>query len=133
MFNKLKELHLRAVEEQKRTYLYSLGNQVAADGTLIIGGEKNTAKGANAYFENGANVGSRVTATRVVAGAVLLGPLGAVLGGIAKKDRNKLYVIVECADGTVLSTDLPAKDETKVREFVNKINACAKYFADADE
>lgn len=83
-------------------------------------------KGANAYIENGANIGSRITATRVAAGLVLAGPIGGIIGGMAKKDRNKIYVLIETTNNEVVSIEAKAKDETKARAFINKVNAAAK-------
>ncbi|MBM4574847.1 hypothetical protein GS896_27705 [Rhodococcus hoagii] len=45
--------------------------------------------GSVTTFENGAAASSRISATRVAAGAVVLGPLGALLGGMAKKDTSR--------------------------------------------
>ena len=83
-------------------------------------------KGAKAYIENGANIGSRITATRVAAGLVLAGPVGAIIGGLAKKDRNKIYVLIETTNNEVVSIETKAKDEAKARAFVNKVNAAAQ-------
>ena len=57
----------------------------------------------------------RMTATRIGAGALVLGPLGAILGGMSKKDKTKIYVIIELADGAILSMDAKAKEEPKAR------------------
>ena len=89
---------------------------------LCKGFQKWSLKGATATLENGANVGSRITATRVVTGAVLFGPVGAIIGGMAKKDRNKLYVTVTYSNGDQGVIEAKAKDEAKARQFVQAIN-----------
>ena len=73
-------------------------------------------------MEYGANIGSRITATRVVTGAVLFGPVGAIIGGMAKKDRNKLYITITYANGDIGVVEAKAKDEAKARQFVQAIN-----------
>lgn len=89
---------------------------------LHKGLQKWNLKGATAELENGANIGSRITATRVVTGAVLFGPVGAIIGGMAKKDRNKLYITVTYANGDAGVIEAKAKDEAKARQFVQAIN-----------
>lgn len=79
--------------------------------------------GAVAEFESGADVGGRTTLTRVAAGAIIAGPVGAIVGGMFKKDRNRVYVTITFPDGDVVVVDGPAKDESKVRSFAQKVNA----------
>lgn len=81
--------------------------------------------GAVAEFESGADVGGRTTLTRVAAGAIIAGPVGAIVGGMFKKDRNRVYVSITFADGEVVVLDGPAKDEPKVRAFAHKLNLAA--------
>lgn len=83
--------------------------------------------GAHAQVDNGAS-SQRMTLTRVGAGAVVLGPLGAILGGMAKKDRSRVYVLIEFATGEAISFDLSIKDEKKAREFAQKVNGASAYF-----
>lgn len=85
--------------------------------------------GSKASFESGAAATSRITATRVLTGAVILGPLGAILGGMAKKDTSRMFLIVEAANGDIVTTEAKAKDEAKVREFVTKANQASAHFA----
>src|SRR5690606_12426693 len=86
--------------------------------------------GAHVIVDHGANIGSRISGTRVAAGAVLLGPVGAILGGMAKKDRSKIYIVATLADGTVVSSDAPASYETVAREFAQAANRASKYWAE---
>lgn len=79
--------------------------------------------GATAEFEHGANIGSRVTATRVV--------LTGVFALALKKNKNKVFVAVELADGEQLLIETSAKDEKKAREFASKINRASEHFAKA--
>lgn len=81
--------------------------------------------GAVAEFESGSDIGGRTTLTRVAAGAIIAGPVGAVVGGLFKKDRNRVYVTITFADGEVAVVDAPAKHESKIRDFAAKVNAAA--------
>lgn len=65
---------------------------------------------------------TRVTATRVVGGAVLFGPLGALVGGMAKKNVGQVFILVTAEDGRVLSGSGRAKDAGKAAELVARIN-----------
>jgi hypothetical protein len=87
--------------------------------------------GATARFESAAAAQSRMTATRVVTGAVILGPLGAILGGMAKKNTTAMYIVVELADGTVLTDEAKAKDEAQIRAFVDSVNKAAEHWVTA--
>lgn len=76
--------------------------------------------GATAEFEHGANVGSRVTLTRVaLTGIFALG---------LKKDRNKVYVAIELANGEQILIEAKAKDEKKARTFASNVNAASAHF-----
>lgn len=62
--------------------------------------------GASAYAEVEGVAVERVTATRVLTGAVLLGPLGAVIGALAKKrEGQRAFLVVTLGDGTILSEE----------------------------
>lgn len=77
-----------------------------------------------AHVETGAAVSSRVTATRVVAGALTFGTGGALIGAIAKKDRSKVYLNIITPDEVILK-EVRGLDEKKAREFANKVNKAA--------
>lgn len=105
-------------------------NPLASFGTLIVTPVyvqepmvgRYPREGARATLETGAGESSRITATRVATGAVLAGPVGAIIGAMAKKDTTKIHVIVELADGTVLMTEGPRKQMKKAVALVNEIN-----------
>lgn len=84
--------------------------------------------GARAQCDTGAS-DRRMTATRIGAGAVVLGPLGAILGGMAKKDTTRIYILIEMADGVGVSFDAPVKEEKKARDFVRNINSASEMFS----
>ena len=82
--------------------------------------------GAVAEYEPGSAVGGRTTLTRVAAGAIVAGPIGAILGGMFKKDTSKGYVSVTFPDGDVVVVDGPLSDEPKMRQFVQRVNEHAR-------
>jgi hypothetical protein len=68
---------------------------------------------------------SRSTVTRVATGAVLAGGLGAMVGGLSRKDKTKIYVGIDVVHNNVagfVEFDVPAKEEKAVRAFVRAIN-----------
>lgn len=65
---------------------------------------------------------SRMTATRIGAGAVLAGPIGAIIGGMAKKDRSKTWVIVTHPGGA-FQEEVSSKDKPKAVAFVRAFEA----------
>lgn len=80
--------------------------------------------GAMAEFDSGSDK-SRPTLTRIGAGAILAGPVGAVLGGMFKKDTSKCYVTVIFDDGDTVIIEGPASDEAKMRKFAADVNRIA--------
>lgn len=81
--------------------------------------------GAKAEFEHGADAGSRVTATRVM----LTGLFALAL----KKNQNKVYVMIELADGEQVLAEAKAKNEKAARLFTTKVNQAGEYFAQITE
>jgi len=77
--------------------------------------------GAVAEYEPGSAVDGRTTLTRVGVGAIVAGPVGAIVGGMFKKDRSRGYVSVTFPDGDVVVLDGPLTDEKKLREFARKV------------
>lgn len=77
--------------------------------------------GAEAIFEKGSDT-KRPTLTRIGAGALIAGPVGAVVGGVLRKNTSKNYVTVVFADGDTAIIEGPVKDEKAMREFALEIN-----------
>lgn len=77
-----------------------------------------------AQVDTGAAISARVTATRVVAGALTFGKTGAVVGAIAKKDRTKVYLQITTPEEVILK-EVRGLDEGKARQFAKKINNAA--------
>lgn len=83
-------------------------------------------EGASATFESGADK-SRPTLTRIGAGAIVAGPVGAIAGGLFKKNTSKCYVTIEFQDGEAVIVEGPIKDETKLRQFAADVNKIARW------
>ncbi|WP_457100163.1 hypothetical protein [Microbacterium sp. P5_E9] len=73
---------------------------------------------------------SRTTATRVAAGAVLFGPVGAIVGASAKKrkmhDMRELYLFIQGAEFATMLTCDP-DDGANVRKFATAVNHAAQH------
>ena len=89
---------------------------------LAYKSDRRTIAGAKATVEAGASARARMTATRVIGGAAILGPLGAILGGLAKKDESKVFLIVEMKDGTVYTEEVHGRKESEARKFAGMVN-----------
>lgn len=85
--------------------------------TITQGKTSGPTKDAVARVEAGADVGKRITATRLVA-------LG-VFALAAKKQTGHVYLTIE-GDGYDIAIDLPAKKEPEARKFAAKVNAAAR-------
>ncbi|KKI20562.1 MULTISPECIES: DUF4429 domain-containing protein [unclassified Leucobacter] len=96
------------------------GTEYTVGGSLMPKVKKPIA-GTTALFENGADT-KRSTLTRIGAGAVLAGPLGAVGGALLRKNTSKCYVTITFADGDSVIVEGPAKDEKELREFAAGVN-----------
>lgn len=111
-----------------RTPAATLGKYKVMLNGRLDGPGVNGRTASSAIFEHGAQSGSRVTATRVVAGAVAAGPVGAVVGGLAKKrGKDKVYVTVTFEDGATMIIDAPAKEERAARKFTATLNNTAHH------
>lgn len=98
------------------------GHVVDGNGYRYGLGVKRDIAGATAEFESGADR-SRPTLTRIGAGALLAGPVGAVAGGLFKKEKSKGYVTITFPDGAYVIVDGPAKDEKKLRAFAKAVTS----------
>ena len=81
--------------------------------------------GLTAVVQDGAHVGTYVSAKRVIAGGVLFGPLGAGVGALVRKNHNEVHVVLE-REGEIIGTiSASAKHTPKAREFADGVNASA--------
>lgn len=65
---------------------------------------------------------ARTTATRVVGGALIAGPVGAIVGASAKKNMGKVYAEVTVAGGQQVLLEVDAKKEGQLRQLIMAIN-----------
>lgn len=80
--------------------------------------------GAQAEFQHGADLGGRVTLTRVaLTGVFALG---------LKKDRSKVYIAVQLPDGQQVLIEGKAKEEKQARRFANQIQQAANHYAEKE-
>ena len=73
----------------------------------------------------------QTTLTRIAAGAVIAGPVGAIIGGMLKKDRSKGFITVTLADGCVIIGEFPAAKISQARKFASLINEASLYYEKA--
>lgn len=128
------ERHKNYVAGQKRVVAgdsarYGLLHAVD-DGWVSVPGMSRSATGAVAEFESGADQ-KRTTLTRVAAGAIVAGPAGAIVGGLFRKNKSRVYVTITFPDGDVAVIDGPVKDERQLREFARVVNVAGKRDAEA--
>ena len=64
---------------------------------------------------------TRMTATRILSGGVLLGPVGMILGGMARKDVTKGRMILTVNGEHVQTFAFPGKDIDKALRFVQAV------------
>lgn len=84
--------------------------------------------GAVAEYERGDYAGEETTLGRVALGAVIAGPVGAIVGGMFKRDRTRGYVTVTFPDGEIVIVDGPLRDAEKMRVFAEKVTAAGEHY-----
>lgn len=115
-------------DPHRMDYRGNLGSVVLAEDKLFWNASDSApVAGATAEFESGADR-KRPTFTRVVTGAVIAGPAGAIVGGLFRKDKSRVYVLVTLADGRQVIADTSVKHEKQAREWAAKVNAAAAHF-----
>lgn len=81
--------------------------------------------GMSATITDEANVGTYISAKRVIAGGVLFGPLGALTGAVLRKNGSKVFVVVERDEEVVGTLEGGAKDVSNAHQFVDALNRSA--------
>ncbi|MFA7265207.1 MAG: DUF2510 domain-containing protein [Candidatus Nanopelagicales bacterium] len=83
-----------------------------------------------AMVDQGADVAARITATRVAVGTVILPGIGTIVGALARKNRNKIYLAITIPEDDVVLIELNSKKEGEARQFALAVNRAAKHFQD---
>lgn len=112
-----------AAEQAKANRFRSLS---LCDGYLTQNSQSWPVQDAKASIESAGIAGSRVSATRLVGGAILGGGAGALIGAVARKDQSSIFLTIEFSDGTILVEEFPASDEGDGRRFAARINSIAR-------
>ena len=111
-----------SIEESERAQRHTFGDiTITGEGVLTYKGHEFPTHGARATVDQG-GVKQKVGAGRVVGGAVLAGPVGAVIGGMAKKSKGDISLEVQLADGRVLVATGPVKSLEKAQDVASRIN-----------
>lgn len=130
LWQKWNEAHQEAVKHAPYNGTWNGVSILAGQMSIKLSGFREIVPvaGATAEFDSGATK-KNMTATRVLGGAVLFGPAGAIVGGMLKKDRSKVYVVIDIPGRGSVVLDAPAKDEKAAREFAAKVNAAGSHYA----
>lgn len=88
-----------AQRQEARKYNCRAGQFGLVDGKVVHGFKKYPAVDCHAEIVEGGQR-ARMTVTRIGAGALLAGPVGAIIGGMAKKDTSKAWLFVVTPAGT---------------------------------
>ncbi|WP_336642036.1 hypothetical protein [Microbacterium sp. USHLN272] len=99
------------------------GGYKLRDGVLKGGGKSVSVQGAEAEATQGAP-SQRSTLTRMGAGALIAGPIGFVVGAVARKNTSKCYVTIEVPDGVII-IEAKAKEYRDAVEFASAVNRSA--------
>lgn len=111
----------QALADLKERTANSFGKFWLDGDTLYYGEDEYPIAGAKATIESAGIARSRLTATRVVGGALLFGGVGAIVGASARKDKSTIFITVELADGSVAVDEVPASREADARKFAARI------------
>ncbi len=103
------------------------GGYKLRDGVLKSGGKSVSVQGAEAEATQGAP-SQRSTLTRMGAGALIAGPIGFVVGAVARKNTSKCYVTIGVPDGVVV-IESKAKEFPDAVRFTDVVNRTAQQLA----
>lgn len=96
------------------------------DGTLSYSGRTQPLAGCHAYVDTVGAVRDRATLTRVVGGAVVAGPVGAIVGGLLRKrvDEREFYLFITGEQDWVI----PIRQSlaAQARSFAAGLNTAAR-------
>lgn len=109
------------------------GVELHPDGSLRYRGDWQSTSTCHATVDTVGAIRDRATVTRVVAGAVLAGPVGAVVGGLLRKrvdDRQVWLTITGGEQDWVVEVALGSQKQAQT--FAAAVNAAAAQWAARD-
>lgn len=107
------------------------GVEIHPDGSLRYGGEWQDTATCHAEVETAGQVRDRATLTRVVGGALVAGPVGAVVGGLFRKrvDDREVWLVVT-GDKHDWVVPVRSAQLKQARLFVAEVNSAARSWAE---
>lgn len=109
------------------------GVELHPDGSVRYRGEWQNTRSCHAEVESVGQIRSRATVTRIVGGAIVAGPVGAIVGGLLRKrvDDREVYLLVtgDTADWLVPVSSQRGKE---ARFFAAALNRAAREAADRE-
>lgn len=117
----------KAVPHVPRTVDAEFGGVTLGPGTISYKGEQQALAGVTATVETAGQIRRRFTATRLAAGTVALGPIGFVLGAMARKkvDDRELYLLID-GPHYAWSVAVDPAMGAQAREFAARIHTAGK-------
>jgi hypothetical protein len=106
----------------------SLGNMALTADKVRYAFKSFPVAGAVAELDTVDAPAPQATLGRIAAGAVIAGPVGAIIGGMLKKDRSKGYISVTLSDGNIFLAEFPAARVSDARRFVALINEASEFY-----
>lgn len=94
--------------------------------TLHSGTGSESIKGATAIVETERDCYPEMVKSRVLWGAVIFGPIGALIGGtVLKKDESTIRIRIALANGMEATISAPKKKRYQAIQFARAINMAA--------
>lgn len=84
--------------------------------------------GAHASL-GGGHGGQETSVGRMLAGGILLGPLGVLGGALLKRDASTATVLINFADGRAVVVPVYVRDTGSALRFIGKINAASAHYS----
>ncbi|MFD6517280.1 hypothetical protein [Rhodococcus sp. NPDC060176] len=92
---------------------------------LVHQGQRYAVAGATAFVEVGGTQ-RRTTATRMAVGTAILPGVGTIIGAMAKKKTNKIFLTVELSDGKLIFVEAHSRNEAAARKFAASVSAAGR-------
>ncbi|MHA6668547.1 hypothetical protein ACX3O0_06710 [Homoserinimonas sp. A447] len=98
------------------------------NGNITYGVEMQAVSSTRATVETAGQIRERTSLTQTVAGGLLFGPVGAIIGALVKGsiDERELYLIVEGSE-YAWAVDVNPKKGAEARKFAARVNTAARH------